>query len=260
MRPIGSQLEERTLMTTSTVQKRWMRRGCLVQLIACSLSAANSAWAAPTDATPRPAAPAEKPRTEADRRMRGFLLGGGIGGAVPGGDISEGLQFGEVVDSFVLGRLDAGYRFNERWLLGAYFEGGSGSINTSSLAACDDPTVECSAGLVRIGVQARGYLLTESRFQPWGGAGFGYEWFAFNAEDEGYDDSVTISAKGAEHLRLTLGLDIWAGHNHFASAQIGYTLGKYGEATYSDSLYGTTDLEGSAHHSVTFAVTYNLML
>ena len=33
--------------------------------------------------------------------MRGFLLGGGLGGAVPGGDISEGMKFGDVVDSFV---------------------------------------------------------------------------------------------------------------------------------------------------------------
>jgi len=256
-------------MTTSTVQKRWMKRGCFAQLITCIVcSASDDAWAvepaSPTNAN-APTETADTPAvvtsgTAADRPTRGILLGGGLGGAVPGGDISEGLQFGDVVDSFLLGRLDAGYRFNERFLIGAYLEGGSGAINTTALEACDDPGVECSAGLFRVGVQARGYLITHSRFQPWGAAGFGYEWFTFNAESEGYDDSVTLQAKGAERLRLTVGVDIWAGRNHFASAQIGYALGKYGEVTYSDSLYGTMDLEGSAHHSVTAAVTYNLML
>jgi len=263
-------------MTTSTVPERWIKRGCLVQLITCvACSAANDAWAAEPasttdanapvqtgDAETRPDAPvtAAAPGTAENRLTRGMLLGGGIGAAVPGGDISEGLPFDDVVDSFTLGHLDVGYRFNERFLLGAYLEGGNGSINTSVLEACDDPTIDCSASLVRVGLQARAYLLTQSRFQPWGGVGFGYEWFVFSAESEGYDDSFTLRAEGAERLRLTLGLDIWAGHNHFASVQIGYSLGKYGEATYSDSLYETTNLDSSEHHSVTAAVTYNLML
>jgi len=189
------------------------------------------------------------------------LVGGGLGGAIPGGEVSDGVHFGDLVSAFMLGRLDAGYRFNEHFLFGAYVEGGTGAINTSdALAICDADGVDCSAGLVRLGLQARAYLSTQSRLQPWGGAGFGYEWFSFSARDAEYDDSVTVLAKGAELLRLTLGLDFWATERNLVSVLVGYALGKYGEVTYTDSVDGSTDLDGRTHHSVTLLATYNFML
>ena len=157
-----------------------------------------------SDATATAHAPASTDQGASEgRKSSGILLGGGLGGAIPGGEVSDGVHFGDLVSAFTLGRLDAGYRFNEHFLFGAYVEGGTGAINTSdALAICDADGVDCSAGLVRLGVQARAYLSTQSRLQPWGGAGFGYEWFSFSARDEVYDDSVTVLAKGAERLRF----------------------------------------------------------
>lgn len=260
-------------MANSTPSLRVLRQAAwFVHLITCVLGSANSTRAA--EATPAPdapstagatgtgdAAPSPEKRSGVAPVSQGILLGGGLGGAIPGGDIADGVAFGDVVDAFMIGRLDAGYRFNDYFLLGLYVEGGTGVINTSDfLRVCDDEGVDCGAGLVRIGVQTRAYFPNLSRFQAWGGAGVGYEWFAFNAKAEEIDESVTLEAKGAERLRLTLGLDIWAKATAVAVLQVGYTLGKYSKVTYSDSYYGSVSLDGSAHHSVTISAAYNLAL
>ena len=161
-------------MAHSTLPRGTLRRFWFMAFITCVLgTTAHAVRAADATSTPDSAtahAPASTDQGASEGpKSSGILLGGGLGGAIPGGEVSDGVRFGDLVSAFMLGRLDAGYRFNEHFLFGAYVEGGTGAINTSdALAICDADGVDCSAGLVRLGVQARAYLSTQSRIQPWG--------------------------------------------------------------------------------------------
>lgn len=260
-------------MIRSTLAGRWFRKAwCLFFATYVVAGTPSATSAAETTDSVSPAPPPVKVATAgspaasaaedalANRGLPGVLLGVGIGGVIPGGEINDGVLFSDVIDSFLLGRAEAGYRWNELLMAGLYFEGGTGSVNTSELPVCDGAGIECNAGLVRIGVHARAYLPTASRFQPWGGAGLGYEWFAFNATADDTAEYLRVRANGAERLQLSMGFDIWSFRRQVITLLLGYSLGKYDQVTVSDSYYGASDPEGGVHHSVTMSATYGFVL
>lgn len=192
----------------------------------------------------------------------GVVLSGGFGAAVPSGGLADGgAPIGEVVDAFAIGRLNAGLRFREAFFVGGYIEGGTADANTDGMfAVCKNEQIECAGGLVRFGLEARAYLLPDLRYQPWVGAGFGYERFSFSANDSLYDQSVVVTAKGTEQLRLSGGLDAWLTDKISMTLFCAYSLAEFSEVELTTSETGTEQLPGAGHHWVTFGTTFNLTL
>lgn len=146
-------------------------------------------------------------------------------------------------------------------MVGVFVGGGTGVVDTDdALAACDDEDIECSAGQARLGLQARVYFREQARLQPWVGASLGYEWFAFSAKSELYEDSATVQAKGMVPLQLSAGLEVWTSPRHNVDVVASYSFGRFSKVELNDSIDGTTEFAGAAHHWVMLAAAFNVML
>lgn len=243
-------------------------------LIAGLLASApwGSAYAAEDSPAPEPQAPNAPTTNDASAsstnespvvpKNNGILLGGGVGVAIPGGGLIEGgAPIGDVATTFPLGSLSAGFRFLDSFFLGTFIEGGTGTVNTTgAFAICDEQGVECKAGVVRVGLEARGYLFSQSRYQPWLGAGFGYEWFTFSGHDSLYDESVSLRARGPEQLRLSGGVNVWLTDMISVNTFGAYSRGRFSSVELAMTGAPTEQLPGAAHHWVSFISTFNATL
>src|SRR5439155_1948159 len=145
-------------------------------------------------APPPPCAPSPSPRE------RGFFFGVRVAYAFPKGSLTKSDALAGNVSAMVPLWLDAGYRANRQFDLGAYFQWAPAFV-ADQVCSKD---LSCSAYDVRIGIDARWHfkwILGEGRwagpFDPWVGVGTGYEsavthvstvWGATSHEnDEGFE-------------------------------------------------------------------------
>jgi hypothetical protein len=129
----------------------------------------------------------------------GLDFGLRLGYAMPMGEIFPGASFSPGISGAVPLLLEAGVRFTPAWTAGAFFQyalaqtGGCGNGST------------CSANVVRAGVQALHNLGVGTSFDPWVGAGIGYEWLNTSVVSGAIATNGTY--RGLEFVTLQGGAD-----------------------------------------------------
>ena len=135
----------------------------------------------------------------------GYAFAAGNRGATP-------TQADQPVGDYVAGQvplwLDVGYRFNDDFYLGAFFQYGFGIVNDDRQDLCRNANVDCSASDTRLGVMGRYHLPVGSPLSPWLGFGVGYEWGTFSLNQSVIGSSNTDATwSGFEFANLQLGAD-----------------------------------------------------
>jgi hypothetical protein len=102
--------------------------------------------------------------------------------------------------------LDGGVRLASHWYVGGYFTYGLTALSDKDFGGnCKQPGVGCSSNDIRLGVNGQYHVLPDGRFDPWFGAGFGYEWFS--ATESPGNTTFHSGFSGWEFLNLQAGLD-----------------------------------------------------
>jgi hypothetical protein len=163
-----------------------------------------------------------KPDAPDNHVKRGLALGLRLGFALPVGTAAGAAQKGApgVSQSSTVGImlplwLDAGYRFNQRWYAGAYFQMGYASSGGSCGSGC-------SGYDVRFGLGAEYHAAPTTRSDGWFGMGAGYEILHQS------QTNVTTAYRGAELAALMAGLDVRVGQGSMRLGPFGgVALGVY---------------------------------
>lgn len=115
--------------------------------------------------------------------------------------------FGTTTTGFVPIWVDAGYRFEKHFALGAYFRYGNGHAYNGGGAEWGDCAAGgsmCTATDVIIGAQVHYHFLPDRLIDPWAGLGAGYEFFDYTTEGGGPHD---FSFEGYDFFNLQAGVD-----------------------------------------------------
>jgi opacity protein-like surface antigen len=181
---------------------------------------------------------------------RGFELGARLGFGVPLGDLAEKKSLDKDIGSQLPVWIDAGYRVTPNIYVGAYGQLGYLLLKDR---ACTAP-VECSALDWKIGANVHYHFQPTATFDPWIGAGVGYEWFSIRETNAGKERSGGV--RGFELVNLQVGGDYrlseQAGIGPFAS----FSLGQYDTASLTqDGQTKSADIKQTALHEwLTFGV------
>lgn len=125
----------------------------------------------------------------------GLVLGARLGGALPGGDVSNGDALEGYVDFAVPIQLDLAYRLAAPVQLGAYLRIAPAKIDSSISDGCDATNVDCSVFDLGLGVQVD-FRFSPGNAGPWIGGYAGYEQLRYDYADGTNEFAVT--AKGWE--------------------------------------------------------------
>jgi hypothetical protein len=172
-----------------------------------------------------------------------FELGARLGYGVPfGRGTSDGSELKSTIAGQVPIWLEAGARIADHFFAGAYFDYGFGVLASETSDACraDQASaigagvdVSCNTNAVRLGAEFSYHIFPKRQFDPWLGAGFGYEWFALSetASVGANSATLTIGTHGFEVMNLQLGLDISVSENTALGPFTAFTLARYRKAT-----------------------------
>ena len=131
--------------------------------------------------------------------------------------------------------LEAGYRLNADFTVGALFQYGFARIKSGNAFDCSGASgVDCSARILRLGIEAIYNLNLGTPVTPWVGLGTGYEWFSFSASGPGGEASA--GARGFEFVTLHAGGDYRLAPNFALGGFVSFSLAQY--ATTSVELPG----------------------
>jgi outer membrane protein W len=190
-------------------------------------------------------------------------LGARLGFAIPMGDAFEDPITGENnalsdgLDSSIPLQLDASYRVTPDLAVGAYVSYGFGQVSDEFIGTgiCDQPGVDCSARVLRLGVQGS-YALNRlgGRFVPWVGAGIGYEWASVEAEAPGA--KATFDFSGLELVNLQAGGDYEVNERFALGPFVQLAVGRYSNGESDLPGEGTVDIpmDETFHEWVTVGI------
>lgn len=171
------------------------------------------AVAAPAFAQDPPAAePAAAPPPVAEQSAArasgldnpGVDLGVRVGYALPFGNFNGDDKVSDNLSGAIPLVLEAGYRINANFTVGALFQLGIAQVKENDTTDCGGG-VNCSAKVWRAGVEALYNFNLDSVVTPWVGLGVGYEWMTLSVSAGGLEGSATI--KGWEFATLHVGAD-----------------------------------------------------
>jgi hypothetical protein len=184
------------------------------------------------------APPAEGGGAGGERPASAVEVGLRAGYSIPLGDVADKASFSDTGVSGVIPiQADVGYKINPNILVGAYFSYGIGMTNS-------DKCKDCSFSQLRFGAQLHYYLMPNGQFDPWVGAGIGYEILS--------ESNSELSAKGLEYVNLQAGADYRLNGNLGLGPVIQFGLGSYGSASVKG-----TDVPGfksATHEFLTIGV------
>ena len=207
----------------------------------------------------------------------GLALGLRVGYGIPMGDTggvtgkeSSNVALHDVVSGMVPLWFDVGYRFTPALYAGAFFQYGFAFVNDQRNAECKQG-VSCSAHDIAFGANLHYHALPQGIFDPWLGAGFGYEVLTVN--ESGTSTSLGTSlpverswkAKGFQFLILEAGGDFKATPDLAVGPFVNFALGQYSGWSNHQTIDGmpedqSGDLPGATHEWLTLGVRgqYNL--
>ena len=207
----------------------------------------------------------------------GLALGLRVGYGIPMGETgsvtgkaSTPVDVHDVVSGMVPLSFDVGYRFTPALYAGAFFQYGFAFVNDQLDAACNQG-VSCSAHDIAFGADLRYHAQPQGIFDPWLGAGFGYEVLTVNESgtDTSFGRSLPVErswqAKGFQFLILEAGADFKATPDLAVGPFVNFALGQYSRWSNQQTIAGTSDdqsgdLNGAAHEWLTLGLRgqYNL--
>jgi hypothetical protein len=161
-------------------------------------------------------------------------LGARVGYAFGMGKVSDTDQgdMSEFISGQIPIQIDVGFRVTPDLTLGGYFGAGYGLLGDAVDQECDDFDLDCSARVLRLGVQVDYAFRTVSpTMTPWIGAGVGYEWASVHQEDG--SDELDSRVDGFEFLNLQGGVDWKVG---------GFSVGPFAMLTIAQ--YANFEQEG----------------
>jgi hypothetical protein len=171
----------------------------------------------------------------------GLDLGVRVGYALPLGSIDEGDKTSDTFSGAIPLVLEAGYRLNANFTIGALFQYGIAQVKDTD--PCGTTGVSCSGSIVRLGIEALYNFNLDGPVTPWVGLGTGYEWMSVSAEGGG--QNLTAGAHGFELAT------IHAGGDYRLSRQL--ALGLF--ASLSIAQYSTISVEGTGVPSQSMDIT-----
>jgi outer membrane protein W len=144
--------------------------------------------------------------------------------------------------------LDVGYRVNPAVYVGAFFQYGFASVNKDHNPTCSQG-FSCSAHDIAFGANVHYHILPEGQFDPWVGAGLGYELLTANVSGSASFGGTTVTAdatqtlKGFQFLVLEAGGDFKATPAFGVGPFVNFSLGQYSSWSSSVTSGGTTQDE-----------------
>ena len=154
-------------------------------------------------------------------------LGLRLGWAAAMGDAEKGGKLSDGVKSQIPIQLDATYQLTPSFSLGGYASYGFGQLGGEFDQLCD--AADCSARVVRLGVQGIYSFAPMGQLRPFAGVGAGYEWGSLTAEAGGQEASV--SYRGFELLNLTAGADYLVSPQLAIGPYVGFSVGRYSDTS-----------------------------
>jgi hypothetical protein len=140
------------------------------------------------------------------RLALGLPFGGLVGGN--GGDLNHS------VSTLIAPLwLEAGARIASHWYVGGYFSYAIASLSNQAFGGnCQTIGIGCSANDIRLGVQGQYHILPDNLFDPWFGAGIGYEWLSAtltqgaSVQNGGFSGWEFVNLQGGLEFRLLKGM------------------------------------------------------
>jgi outer membrane protein W len=183
----------------------------------------------------------------------GGELGLRLGYALPFGESSQGSNLDNGVSAQIPLILDAGYRFNPNMFAGVFLGYGFGQIKDQN-NGCNNANANCSASVIRLGLDVLYRFVPEQRFAPFVGVGAGYEWFRLQGATGilgGLSGSSTVS--GFEFLNVQAGGDYRLSGNSVIGPFASFSLGRFDNFSTKLTTGGTTtttsgDINNTAMH------------
>jgi hypothetical protein len=184
----------------------------------------------------------------------GFAVpfGKAFGSASDSGITIEGGSLSDTLSGNVPIWLDLGYRLNERIYLGGYVSYAFGVLPRN---VCE--RTECSASLLRFGLAVQNHFAPQQSFDPWVGAGVGYEALATSQKRDVVTESIRLAGFDA-HIQSGLDYKVSPqfGIGPIVTASIGqYTSGSSETTSSTVNLSGVTqDFPKAFHGWLTFGL------
>jgi len=207
-------------------------------------SFATSAFAQETaPASDAPQSTAPKAESKGPRGFElGARLGFGLGLGKIGGDGYETMS--NTVGSQVPLIVDVGYRITPNLYVGAYGQYGFGIV-TSDKCKGD---ISCSAQSYRLGANVHYHFMPEGSFDPWIGAGTGFEWLHLSQSQGPASSSATLT--GFEIVNFQVGGDYHLSPNASIGPFASFSLGQYGNLSADNGagLTGSEEIKNTALH------------
>jgi outer membrane protein W len=168
---------------------------------------------------------------------------GQVGKAGPTDKVSD---LGDSVKGMVPLWLDIGYRVTPNLYLGGSFQYAFGFVNKDKAGPiCEQ--AECSTHDLAFGANVQYHFLPTASFDPWIGAGLGYEILTLSLSQSGSGKASALdqTAKGLQFLNLQLGGDIATSPQFVVGPFVNVTVGKFNSYSVLGKSGGTTVLDQS---------------
>jgi hypothetical protein len=183
----------------------------------------------------------------------GIELGLRLGYSVPFGTVANGgpnlntpLALGDTFSGRVPFWLDAGYRIEPHLYVGLFLQLAIMTTADNSITGCGQGGITCSGHDLQYGVDVHVHILPERRFDPWVGAGFGYESATLSLADA-LGTSGDLGFTGWQYVNFQLGGDYKPKPNVGLGPFVTFSLGQYsrvsvrtGSSTQSEDLPSQT--------------------
>ena len=179
-------------------------------------------------------------------------LGARLGYGLPLGDVDTraalagtvGDPLGQTIGGMVPIWIDGGYRFAPRWFGGLFFAYAPGLLGGALQTECGHV---CSVFDMRVGAEVHYHLAPGTRWDPWLGAGLGYEWLHIGVSNGAYSpSSAELWASGFELANLQAGLDVPVGTRVHIGPFVALTTAVY---SWNSSLPSSSTFGGPALHA-----------
>ncbi|ACG75048.1 LigA [Anaeromyxobacter sp. K] len=176
----------------------------------------------------------------------GLRLGYAWGLGDVGGGGGDKLKMSDWVDGQVPIQVDALFRVTPDLAVGPYFSYGFARAGGDLKSTCDVSGVDCSAYVMRLGVEGIYTLPRAGTLAPWLGLGIGYEWNRLKAEGGG--ENLTMKWKGVEWLNLQAGMDFFVAPQLRTGPFLMLSLGRYDKGDASGVISGGGSINDKKFH------------
>jgi hypothetical protein len=181
----------------------------------------------PTAAPPPPVAQ-QSPSSPMVMDKPGLDLGVRLGYALPFGNTSGSEKLSDGISGAVPIVLEAGYRINANFTVGALFQYGIAQVKENATTMCGG-AISCSGSVIRLGIEGLYNFNLDTPLTPWVGLGTGYEWMSIDISGMGASGSA--GTRGLEFLTLHAGGDYRLSQQLSVGPFLSFSIAQYSTVT-----------------------------